>query len=119
MYSVTSNAVARKLKIFSSDVTLLDQTMSHNISLVKSGNIVTMALRIWKEGEITVSAGQVLATLPEGYRPIGFSQAEIIKFDANNTHQLIVIDAYGSIYTVLTQTYSRLDFYITASWITG
>ena len=120
MYSVTSNAVAEELKVISGVITLLDNTMNIGGMLQKQGKRVTMSVRIWKEGETTVNAGQVLAVLPEGFRPknnvnIFFN---INNFDSINTHQLLTADWYGSIYTVLQQTYSRLDFYLSGSWFT-
>jgi hypothetical protein len=119
-HSVTSNAVAQRLNVSAGVIELVDTTMLMDGSLFKQDKLVTMSLRIWKEEQLTLNAGQALAMLPQGFRPKANSViwCNLTNFDSTNTHALIAIDWYGSIYTVITQTVSRLDFYITASWFT-
>jgi hypothetical protein len=123
MNSVSSNAVRQAITAalapISGNVTLTDTTMSMNGTLIKSGKVCNLQLRIWKEGEITVTNGQVLCTIPEGFRPLSHAWLEIQNFNSSNAHQLITIDNYGNVYCVLQQTYERLDFYLSVSWITA
>ena len=121
MNSVSSNAVRQAITTVlapqTGNVILIDTTMSMSGTLIKSGKVCSLQLRIWKEGEITITNGQVLCTIPEGFRPLSHAWVEIQNFDGLGSHQLIAIDSYGSLYCVLQQTYDRLDFYISVTWI--
>lgn len=119
MNSVTSNAVAKQLKITYSDVTLADQSMSKTCVLQKQGRLVTMSLRIWKEATVAISAGTILAILPAGYRPNSIVYFNVTNFDVNKSNIALVADNYGSIYNLPVINSERLDLYMTGSWFTA
>ncbi|MBO7733337.1 MAG: hypothetical protein J6S67_12305 [Methanobrevibacter sp.] len=116
---VSSDAVNSFLEVKSADITLVDNTMSKIGKLRKSGNLVNLSCRIYKEAEITVTANQVLATIPAGFRPAAACYIDLQVFDAYQSHQLIAVNPNGDITTVLQQTYSRLDIYLQAGWCTS
>ena len=123
MNSVSSNAVKQAItasQAYSSgQVSIIDSTWSHSGTLLKSGKVVNLQLRVWHEEETTVTGGQVLGVIPVGFRPLSHAWTEFQMFDSTATHQLINIDSLGNIKAILGQTYSRLDMYINSTWITA
>ena len=120
MNPVTSNAVYDKLATQVSTITI--DTSVYNVNawftLRRSGNVVTLTGRCWKEEQMVTPNMTVIGHVPEGFRPLTDTYFTCHMFDANKTQFLIYINSVGDVMTAgAGATSSRIDFYVNMSWI--
>ena len=120
MHPVTSNAVYDKLATQTSTITIDTSVFNVNswFTLRRSGNVVTLTGRCWKEEQMVTPNMTVIGHVPEGFRPLTDTYFTCHMFDANKTQFMIYINSVGDIMTAgAGATSSRIDFYVNMSWI--
>ena len=120
MNPVTSNAVYDKFAIQASTITI--DTSVYNVNswftLRKSGNVVCLSGRCWKEEQMVTPNGVVIGHVPEGFRPSFGTFFTAHMFDSNRTQFLLIVQPNGNIETAgAGATSSRIDFYVNMSWV--
>lgn len=120
MNPVTSNAVYDKFATQASSATI--DTSVFNVDswlpLRKSGNVVVLTGRCWKEEQMVTPNYAIIGHVPEGFRPSTDTYYICHMFDTNRTQFGIVVQPNGNIVTIgAGATSSRIDFYVNMSWI--